>query len=126
MRSIANYPVQAGAAEVCRLACNLVSERGIRLQGSVHDALLIESDVSDIDAVASEAENLMVEAGRELLDGFTIRVDKKIVRYPNRLLENGRDLEMWDFVSSRLGGVSSDENCSASATRQIAPAQQQV
>src|SRR5262245_49952625 len=53
-RETLNFPVQGGAADVTRLACNLASERGVAVLANVHDALLIEGDVGDIDGLADE------------------------------------------------------------------------
>src|SRR5262249_37675437 len=42
-RSLRNFPLQANGAEMLRLACILATERGIRVCGPVHDALVVES-----------------------------------------------------------------------------------
>jgi DNA polymerase I len=48
-RSIANFPVQATAADILRISCVWAHRRGIKLCGSVHDAVLIESSIDRIE-----------------------------------------------------------------------------
>jgi hypothetical protein len=119
IRSIANFPVQSNAAEICRLACNLVSEAGITLLASVHDALLVEGPVVEIQRIADETERLMVKAGKDVLNGFEIRVDGKIVRHPDRLLSEDHEHRMWEFVRSRLG-LAQDEGVAGCYTEGVA------
>jgi DNA polymerase I len=49
-RSIGNWPTQATSADILRIAVIWGHRRGIRLLGSVHDAVLIESSIERIDA----------------------------------------------------------------------------
>ena len=45
----------------------------------------------------------MEEASRIVLDGFTIRTEAKIVRYPGRYMDK-RGMAMWNAVSELMGG----------------------
>src|SRR5262249_9631203 len=103
-RAAVNFPVQGGSADVTRLACNLASERGIAVLANVHDALLVEGDAGGIDGLADEVEGLMVRAGRDLLRGFTLKVDRQVVRHPDRLLSGEEDRRRWAWLAGRLGG----------------------
>jgi hypothetical protein len=102
-RSAANHPVQGGAADVTRLACNLTSEAGITLLTSVHDSLLVEADERDIDEVADATEGFMVRAGQELLGGVRLKVDRQVARHPGDLCAEGSDRERWDWLMLKLG-----------------------
>jgi hypothetical protein len=101
-RSAVNNPVQGGAADVTRTACCLISEAGICLLTSVHDAVLIEADENEIESQTDLAERLMVEAGRQVLGDITLRVDRKIVRHPGRLLMDDKEEEKWDWLMAQL------------------------
>jgi hypothetical protein len=46
----------------------------------------------------------MEEASRLVLDGFTIRTEAKIIRYPDRFMD-GRGMSMWSAVSELVGGL---------------------
>jgi len=48
-RSLRNFPMQAHGAEMLRLACCLCTERGITVCAPVHDAVLIEARLEDIE-----------------------------------------------------------------------------
>ncbi len=103
-RSLANFPMQANGAEMLRLACCLLVEQGIRVCCPIHDAVLVEGPVDEIDAIVNAAERAMVEASRIVLDGFGLRSDTKIVRYPERYCDP-RGEKMWETVMSILDGM---------------------
>lgn len=102
-RSLRNFPLQANGGEMLRLACCLTTERGIRVCCPVHDALLIEAPSDEIDEVVVETQSLMEEASRVVLDGFTIRTEAKLIRFPERYMDK-RGKQMWDAVSNLIGG----------------------
>jgi len=96
-RTLANFPMQANGAEMLRLACCLATERGIRVCAPVHDALLIEAPIDQIDAAVEECRQAMAEASKIILDGFEIFTDVKIVRYPERYMDPG-GVAIWEMV----------------------------
>jgi hypothetical protein len=96
-RSLANFPMQANGAEMLRLACCLATERGIKVCAPVHDALLIEAAGGAIEAAVADTERAMREASEQVLPGFPLRTDAKIVRYPDRYLDE-RGRRMWETV----------------------------
>ena len=96
-RSLANFPMQANGAEMLRLACCLATERGIQVCGPVHDALLIEAPVDSIEHAVVDCQAAMREASRIVLDGFELRSDCKIVRWPDRYMD-ARGQQFWDTV----------------------------
>ncbi len=97
-RSLANFPMQANGAEMMRLACCLATEAGITICCPVHDAILIEADVDAIDDAVEQTQSIMREAGRIVLDGFDLESDAKIIRHPERYMDDDRGREMWDRV----------------------------
>lgn len=100
-RSLRNFPLQANGAELLRLACCLATERGVRVTAPVHDALLIEAPISDIEDHIAVAEAAMREASRAVLKGFELRVDRKLIIYPNRLMDPRGEV-MWHTVCNIL------------------------
>jgi DNA polymerase-1 len=102
-RSLRNFPLQANGAEILRLACCMATEAGLRICCPVHDALLIEAADRDIDDAARACQVAMEEASRVVLNGFTIRTEAKLVRYPARYMDK-RGVAMWNAVSELLGG----------------------
>jgi DNA polymerase-1 len=101
--SLRNFPVQANGAEILRLACCLATERGLMVCAPVHDALLIEAPVAEIGRAVRMTQDAMQEAGREVLNGFDLRTDAKIIGPEERYLDP-RGIVMWNKVKSMLRG----------------------
>jgi len=101
-RSLRNFPMQANGAEMLRIACILLTEAGIRVCAPVHDALLIEAPIEELDGVIASTKALMKEASQIVLDGFELGSDVKEVRYPDRYMDK-RGTVMWDKVMKLLG-----------------------
>ena len=100
-RSLANFPMQANGAEMLRLACSLATERGIVVMAPVHDAVLIGGSADAIDGEVTRMQAAMTEASSIVPDGFELRSDAKIVRWPDRYMDD-RGLAMWDRVMRLL------------------------
>lgn len=96
-RSFRNFPMQANGAEMLRLACWYLVESGIRLCCPIHDALLIEGPVDEIEVLVQKAQSLMAKASEKVLNGFVLRSEVEIVKYPDRYMDNGGE-EMWDRI----------------------------
>jgi hypothetical protein len=100
-RSLRNFPCQANGAEMMRLACSLATERGISVVAPVHDALLIEASADAIDEAVARTQAAMAEASEVVLSGFRLRSDAKIVRWPDRYMDD-RGREFWERVMRLL------------------------
>lgn len=96
-RSLANFPCQANGAEMLRLACCLMNERGIGLCAPVHDAVLVEGPADTIDQTVVDAQAAMREASAIVLGGFELETDADIVSYPDRYADE-RGAEMWTLA----------------------------
>jgi DNA polymerase I len=96
-RSLRNFLMQANGAEMLRLACCLATERGIEVCAPVHDAALICAPLDCLEADVARMQEAMREASRIVLDGFELGTDVKIVRYPDRYMDE-RGAVMWDRV----------------------------
>jgi DNA polymerase I len=97
-RSLRNFPMQAHGAEMLRLACCLATERGIEVCAPVHDALLVTATIEEIEAAVAVTRKAMAEASRIVLDGFEIRTEAQIWRYPERFSDS-RGTRMWNVVT---------------------------
>ena len=101
-RTIRNFPVQATAAEMFRLAVCLMTERGVKVCALVHDAVLIEAPIDEVDHAANVTRAAMAEASRIIFKGrLELRTDAKIFRYPDRYFD-GRGKAMWETVMAVL------------------------
>jgi DNA polymerase I len=100
-RTLRNFPMQSGGAEMMRLACCLATERGVTVCCPVHDALLVEADDDQIGDVVEVAEAAMAEASRLVLSGYEIGNDAVTVRWPGRYADK-RGVAMWTRVTGLL------------------------
>ena len=100
-RSLQNFPMQANGAEMLRLACCMATEEGIRVCAPVHDALLIEAPLDRLDEAVAQTQEIMAQASEIVLDGFRLRSDVEIIRYPDRYMDE-RGKRMWDTVRGIL------------------------
>jgi DNA polymerase I len=106
-RSIRNWPIQAGGADILRVACIMAVRHGIRLIAPVHDAVLIEAPVDRIEADVALMQDIMRRASRVVLGNdshdvpIELRTDVKIVRYPERY-RDPRGNKIWEDVMDLL------------------------
>lgn len=100
-RSVRNFPMQANGAELLRLACCLGTEAGIRIVAPVHDAVLIEAPLEELESASLTMQDIMAEASEVVLDGFRLRSDVKLIRAPERY-GDARGESMWATVMNLL------------------------
>ena len=96
-RSFRNFPMQANGAEMLRLACCLALKAGVKVCGPIHDAILIEAKVDELDEKARLTQECMAEASALVLNGFRLRTDCNKVIHPDRYIDP-RGKEMWETV----------------------------
>jgi len=103
-RSVANFPMQAGGAELLRMATVLLERRGIAVIGTLHDAILCEVPVDRIDLDVKRIRRTMEQAAQAV---FNVRIGTEADVYlpgQRMLLAKERDVvEMWDKVCARAG-----------------------
>jgi DNA polymerase I len=102
-RSLRNFPMQANGAEMLRLACCLGTEWGIEVCAPVHDAVLICAPLERLEADVARMQEAMREASSVVLGGFDLGTDVKIVRYPDRYMDE-RGVVMWGRVMNLIDG----------------------
>ena len=105
--------MQANGAEMLRLACIIATEKGIKICAPVHDALLIEAPLQDLDLAILETRVAMAKASSIVLEGFELETDAQIVKYPDRYRDE-RGVVMWNTVSRILaekGVINHDTAC---------------
>jgi DNA polymerase I len=113
-RSLRNFQMQAHGAEMLCLACCLATERGIEVCAPVHDAVLIAAPIGEIEAAVAVTREAMAEASRIVLDGFEVRTDAKVTRYPQRFTDP-RGRRMWGVVNQLI-----EEAGATTARREVA------
>lgn len=101
-RSLLNWPMQANGAEMMRLACCELTERGICVCCPVHDALLIEADAENIQQAVRTTRAVMEHASEVVLgEGRVVRTDADVFCYPARFADEAGG-GMWERVMALL------------------------
>jgi DNA polymerase family A len=100
-RSLRNFQMQAHGAEMLRLACCLATERGVEVCAPVHDAVLIAAPIDEIDTAVAVTRQAMGEASCIVLNGFEVRTEAKVTRYPERFTD-ARGTRMWNVVTQLI------------------------
>lgn len=99
--TVSNFPMQANGSEMLRWACCYATERGVEIHAPVQDALLVGGSVGEIEDVVATTQESMAQASDLVLDGFVLRTDTKIVRFPDRYSDE-RGAAMWTRVMRLL------------------------
>lgn len=105
--SLRNFPMQANGAEMLRLACCLATEAGVAVCAPIHDALLVEGPLEELDAVITRTQTAMREASALTLGGFEVATSVNTVAYPQRFTDP-RGSAMWQHVTALTRGGSPD------------------
>jgi hypothetical protein len=105
-RSLRNFPMQGNGAEMLRIACIFLTEAGIRVCAPVHDALLVELPIGELESGLAKAQHLMRQASRAVLGDFELGSDAKAVCYPDRYMDE-RGQVMWDTVTGLIHQIKS-------------------
>jgi DNA polymerase I-like protein with 3'-5' exonuclease and polymerase domains len=105
-RSIRNWPIQSAGADILRIACILAARHGIWLLAPIHDAVLIESSIQQIEADVALMREIMRRASRLVLNAtpegtHELRTDYTIIRYPDRFSDK-RGAAIWERMLQLL------------------------
>jgi DNA polymerase I len=105
-RSIANWPTQSTGADILRLSVVWATRHKLGLCAPVHDALLLESPIDQIDADVALLKEIMRRASRVVLNcapggDLELRTDATIIKHPDRY-GDPRGVEVWKQVLALL------------------------
>ena len=99
--TIRNYPIQSAGAEILHVACVLAERRGIEIVAPVHDALMAECDLRDVDDAALELDRCMRDAAAVVLQGYELRTDEQIIR-PGGYYFDDRGDKMFTSINNHI------------------------
>jgi hypothetical protein len=105
-RFLRNFPMQANGSEMLRIACCKAIQRGVRVCAPVHDAMLIEAPIDDLDDAIENAKRSMDIASQAVLKSYRLRTDVYRVNYPDRYMDE-RGEKMWRKLQDILQKISS-------------------
>jgi DNA polymerase I len=103
-----NFLVQGVAAEIMRFAAILATEADIVVCGSVHDAFLIEAEISQIESEVARMKACMAQAVEIVLGpGRSIAVDHIVTAYPHAC--TWRKSEIFDIIVAEITAAEIEE-----------------
>lgn len=124
-RFLQNFLMQSNGSEMLRLACCRLTEAGIRVCAPIHDAVLVEAPLDMLEDTVATTQRLMAEASAEVLGGFRLRSDAKLIRYPDRY-RDPRGESLWRTVMALLAECDPLANPGTGAHPTGAPVQQHL
>ena len=83
----------------------MLVEAGIKVCAPVHDAVLIEAPLEFLSEIIRQTQQIMSDASAIVLDGFRLRSDAEVFRYPDRYMDD-RGRQMWQTVTTILEEVA--------------------
>jgi hypothetical protein len=107
-RTIKNFPVQSTGSEILHVLCILAERRGIEVVAPVHDALMAEGPVDQIEDVAIALDQAMGDASALVLGGYRLPTDKQIILPGGRYFEK-RGKTMWETVNRLLTKLETEK-----------------
>ena len=102
LRSMRNWPIQATGSDMLRLAMIALDQAGVEVVAPVHDAVLIQCPLENMDEVISETRSIMRRVSAQLLGQIELGVDVDRTCWPERYVD-GRGLQMWNQVLELAG-----------------------
>ena len=112
-RTLLNWPIQATGADILRLAVIGMVRNGIRVCAPVHDAVLTECRIEEVEEHKAAVQRIMRQAARVVI-GHEIPVDSKAVRHPDRYTDS-RGTDMFNTIMQLLGDIEAEEISSVRA-----------
>jgi hypothetical protein len=106
-RTMRNWPIQSCGSSILQCVAILAEDRGIPIVAPIHDALVAEGPIEDIDDISAELDRVMREASAIVLQGYEIptdlgqvspSLDKGPIRPGERFFAK-RGLRMWNLIN---------------------------
>jgi DNA polymerase family A len=101
-RTIRNWPIQACGAAILHAACILAERRGMQIVAPIHDALLAEAPVADVDNASLELDRVMRDASRLVLRGCELPTSGGEPILPGQRYFDERGEQMWNTINRLL------------------------
>jgi DNA polymerase I-like protein with 3'-5' exonuclease and polymerase domains len=101
-RTLQNWAMQSNGSDILRLAIMMCIEHKIKVIAPVHDAILIEAPLKQIEHDVKKAQYYMELASKFVLD-FPISTNAQIIRYPNHYNDPRGKLmwqNVWEIINS--------------------------
>jgi hypothetical protein len=104
VRTVMNFFSQANGAEMLRIALIAATEAGLEVAGPLHDAILLQARLEDLDDAIATMKEIMRKAGRAVTGGLPVEAHAEhVVRWPDRYPSRSKDgRDTWGTVLNVL------------------------
>jgi len=101
--SLQNWPMQAGGAEMLRLACTYAAEIRLGVCAPLHDAVFVVAKIEDEAKALADLRACMDRASRDLI-GVAVPIEMFVTRYPDRFVPDDKPMAIivWDKMMRAL------------------------
>jgi DNA polymerase-1 len=106
-RSLLNHQIQSAGADILRLALIGLVANGVRVCAPIHDAVLTECRLEDIDGHVATVQRIMRKAAKVGL-GHEIPVDSRTTKFPDHYFDE-RGAAMYARITKLLGELEIDQ-----------------
>ena len=98
--TLQNWPMQATGGDILRVACIALERVGVRIAFPLHDAVLIECDLIEVEELVPFVAQVMENAAKAVL-GHPIPVEVDVIR-PGQNMRGPKGDAMWRIVEAAL------------------------
>jgi DNA polymerase I len=109
-RTVRNFPMQSTAAEVLHAVCIMAERRSIPIVATVHDAVMVEVPIEDVEEASAALDRVMRDASAVVLQGYELPTDVQIIR-PGERFHDKRGIAMWDTVTRLVASSNRHRRC---------------
>jgi hypothetical protein len=95
---VRNFPMQSSGSEILHAACLLAERRSVGIVAPIHDAIMVEGPLSEVDELSEALDQLMGDAAAVVLRGYRLPTDCQIIR-PGEHYRDDRGAAMWETVT---------------------------
>lgn len=104
--SASNVPVQGTGSCILMEACRLMDEAGLTLCGTLHDAVSLLCREEDVEAIATQASDIMKQAAFNVLGTWGMKVGiPEIIRHGGLWIHSEKAEKGWERVRDSFNGT---------------------
>ena len=107
-RTVRNFPIQSTGSEILHVLCILAERRGIEIVAPVHDAVMAEGPLSEVEDLSRELDRVMGDASAVVLRGYRLPTEAQSVR-PGDHYKDKRGAAMWDTVTRLVAKLEQEQ-----------------
>ena len=100
-RTVQNFPIQSTGAEILHVLSILAERRGIEIVAPVHDAVMAQAPIDQVNDVSTALDRLMRDASAVVLRGHELPTDELLIgegQQHQRYFDD-RGVKMWKTVT---------------------------